>query len=75
MKLEKLRFFSILFVLLLYQSNSIAQEIKEKPVQEFELEIEGEYRYFYDDPQFENQESHSHSLAFTPEYSITSKDG
>ena len=75
MKLEKLRFLSLLFVLGFYQTNLFTQDIKEKPIHEFELEIEGEYRYFYDNPQFEGQEDHFPSVAFTPEYSLEWNDG
>ena len=75
MKLEKLYFLSILFVFGFQQTNLLAQDIKEKPIQEFALEIEGEYRYFYNDPQFESQESNFPSMAFTPEYSIEWNNG
>ncbi|MEM7085872.1 MAG: hypothetical protein AAF489_06805 [Bacteroidota bacterium] len=49
-----------------------AQEKKvENPVShDFELEIEGEYRYFYEEGQFQGQEDHFPSLAFRPEYSM-----
>jgi hypothetical protein len=43
---------------------------KKKYTQEFELEIEGEYRYFYNSAQFSKQASQFPSLAFTPKYTI-----
>lgn len=47
-----------------------AQTEPQKAVQEFELEIETEYRYFYDNPQFTEQKDHYPSIAIRPEYSI-----
>lgn len=38
--------------------------------QDFELEVEAEYRYFYDDGLFNGQENHFPSIAFRPEYSV-----
>jgi len=43
---------------------------KEKFTQEFELEINGEYRYFYDTAQFEGQASQFPAIALTPKYTI-----
>jgi len=43
---------------------------KKKTVQEFELEVEGEYRYFYKDAQFNGQKSQFPALAFTPKYTV-----
>ncbi len=37
---------------------------------DFELELESEYRYFYEDALFEGQEDHFPSLAIRPEYTI-----
>ncbi|GAA4271244.1 hypothetical protein GCM10022258_05370 [Aquimarina gracilis] len=43
---------------------------KKKVVHDFELELEGESRYFYDDALFEDQEDHFPSLAIRPDYKI-----
>ena len=48
---------------------------EKKSVQEFELEIEAEYRYFFDEGQFEGQERSFPSVAFTPKYSIAWNEG
>ena len=66
---------SLLYVLpicfMLCYNIGIAQTEKEKNTyQEFGLEVEGEYRYFYDDGQFEGQKNNFPSIALTPEYSI-----
>ncbi|TSE05058.1 MULTISPECIES: hypothetical protein [Aquimarina] len=37
---------------------------------DFELELESEYRYFYDDALFEDQKDHFPSFAIRPEYAI-----
>ncbi len=37
---------------------------------DLEFEIEGEYRFFYDDAQFNGQKDHYPSIAFRPEYSL-----
>ncbi|PIB38760.1 hypothetical protein BFP75_15305 [Maribacter sp. 4G9] len=44
-------------------------ETPKKVTHDFELELEGEYRYFYEDAQFSGQENHYPSLAIRPEYS------
>ncbi|WP_431122666.1 hypothetical protein [Flagellimonas flava] len=47
-----------------------AQEEENKKVShDVELEVEGEYRFFYEESQFEGQEDHYPSIAFRPEYS------
>ncbi|MEC3906413.1 hypothetical protein VOI54_05245 [Tamlana sp. 2201CG12-4] len=51
--------------------NSIQAQSKENTLQQdFELEVEAEYRYFYEAPAFNGQKDHFPSLAFTPEYTI-----
>ncbi len=61
----------MLSVGLIEQSNLNAQSQNEKKTnEEFELEVEADYRYFYKSPSFEGQESHFPSIAFTPNYSI-----
>ncbi|MEM8764138.1 MAG: hypothetical protein AAGD88_10025 [Bacteroidota bacterium] len=42
---------------------------------DIELEIAGEYRYFYDEAQFPDQQEHYPSIAFTPEYSAEWNSG
>ncbi|PCJ94544.1 MAG: hypothetical protein COA50_12360 [Flavobacteriaceae bacterium] len=37
---------------------------------DFELELEGEYRYFFDEASFNNQENNFPSIAVRPEYSL-----
>jgi hypothetical protein len=71
MEFTKSTFFSVLAVVVLQTTTIKAQTSKEKMAnQEFELEIATEYRYFYDNAQFQNQKSHFPSISFTPEYSI-----
>lgn len=41
----------------------------EKVNHDFEFELEGEYRYFFDEARFDGQADHYPSLAFRPEYS------
>ncbi|WP_347925416.1 hypothetical protein [Pontimicrobium sp. SW4] len=60
------------FIIIVFCSFSIiAQETKEKQVvDDFELEIEGEYRLFYDDASFDKQKNHFPSLAIRPKYTL-----
>lgn len=57
----------ILFIGLMISGLFQAQE-KGDLTQEFELEIESEYRYFYNDAQFNKQENSYPSIAFSPKY-------
>ena len=57
-----------------FSAFSIAQE-KSDITQEFELEIESEFRYFYKDALFTNQEKSYPSIAFRPEYTLEWSDG
>lgn len=57
-----------------FSAFSIAQE-KSDITQEFELEIESEFRYFYKDALFTNQEKSYPSIAFRPEYTLEWNDG
>ena len=67
-------FASILLCIIV--SNTIAQNQEEKTVShDFELEVEAEYRYFYEDPLFESQEDQFPSIALRPEYQIQWNDG
>lgn len=60
--------------ILLFSSTLIAQE-KGDIEQEFELEIESEFRYFYDDALFPGQENTYPSIAFRPEYTLEWNEG
>ncbi len=58
-------------VLLLFSVSLIAQEDEKKDIyQEFELELEAEYRLFPDTGQFLGQKDHFPSFAVLPEYSV-----
>lgn len=58
--------FTLFFVLGLRAQNEDSKEL----THEFELELEAEYRYFFDNAQFTDQGSHFPALAATPEYSL-----
>ncbi|WP_353777256.1 hypothetical protein [Winogradskyella sp. 3972H.M.0a.05] len=58
------------FAILLSISITAQEESKSDLVDDFELEIEAEYRYFYNDAAFQNQKDHFPSIAFRPEYSV-----
>ena len=76
MKYPSRIFFTLLSFLFLGHSSLNAQtEEDKKATHEFELEVEAEYRYFYDDALFEGQESNFPSLAFTSDYSIEWNEG
>ncbi|WP_103864772.1 hypothetical protein [Aquimarina sp. I32.4] len=58
-----------LLLLVCNMHNIAAQtESLKKTHHDFELELEGEYRYFYDDALFDEQKDHFPSLAIRPEY-------
>ena len=68
-----MRIHNVLWVilLLLLKYNTINAQTKASKIeQDFELELAAEYRYYYNDAAFNNQESHFPSLAITPEYSL-----
>lgn len=67
MKIKNRLFFGVLFLIVSGLSIS-AQNKKNNTIQEFELEIEGEYRYFYNDAQFSGQKNQFPALAITPKY-------
>jgi len=76
MTLRRTKLFIFLVFSLLSYSEVIAQtQDDKKTVQEFELEIEAEYRYFFDEGQFEGQERSFPSIAFLPSYSIAWNEG
>ncbi|NER12210.1 hypothetical protein GWK08_02035 [Leptobacterium flavescens] len=61
----------IVFLSFFLPSVLFGQEKKAKKFeQEFELEVQAEYRYFFDNAQFTGQNDHFPSLALRPEYSI-----
>ncbi|WP_109097898.1 hypothetical protein [Aquimarina sp. AU58] len=65
----KIKFIYCIILLLCIGNTIYAQNEKPKKVNhDFELELEGEYRYFYDNALFEDQEDHFPSLAIRPEY-------
>ena len=66
---------ALLFVILM-SSTGYAQETKSKKVKhDFEVEIEGEYRYFFEDGLYQGQENHFPSLCFTPKYTMMWNEG
>ncbi len=67
---QKIIFSTIIFFLFLSMNMFHAQNKEDKINQDFELEVEAEYRYFYDTAAFNNQKQHFPSIAFTPEYSL-----
>ncbi len=44
-------------------------EVPKKVTHDVEVELEGEYRYFYNEGQFQGQQDHYPSIAIRPEYS------
>ncbi len=62
--------FGILIFVILCHIHISAQKEDRKIIQDFELELEGEYRYFYEEAFFEGQKDHFPSLGITPEYSL-----
>ncbi len=66
MKVKTIHF---IFVLLCGIIRMYSQDERSKKVNhDFELELEGEYRYFYNDALFEDQKDHFPSFAVRPEY-------
>jgi hypothetical protein len=71
MKILKIAFLAILTFGWMGPSILNAQSQEEKKYfEDFELEVEGEYRYFYQDAAFAGQENGFPSIALTPNYSI-----
>jgi hypothetical protein len=70
MKIKRVLFFSIFLLIVSGLHLSAQTKKKKKTVQEFELEVEGEYRYFYNDAQFNGQKNQFPALAFTPKYTV-----
>lgn len=66
----------LLFLLVLPIIGYSQKESKEKKYeQEFDLEMEAEFRYFLDNAAFPGQEDFYPALAIRPEYSLSWKDG
>ena len=65
---------TLLFTLLCFYP-SFGQEEAQKVEHDLELEVEGEYRFFYNDSQFNGQEDHYPSIAFRPEYAMNWNKG
>jgi hypothetical protein len=61
--------YALIVILILNLSASYGQE-KKSLTHDFELEVETEYRYFFDNGLFAGQENHFPSIAFRPEYTI-----
>ncbi len=68
MKIKYIYFITLLLYGL--QNMHSQNETPKKVNHDFELELEAEYRYFYDNALFEDQEDHFPSLAIRPEYAI-----
>ncbi len=67
MKLGVIAFlFGIMFSNNTWGQNGDDQEI----IHDFEVELKGEYSYFFDGPQFDGQKDHFPSIAILPEYSV-----
>lgn len=70
MKISRLLVVGIFLLLASVLHVSAQTEKRRKTVHEFELEVEGEYRYFYNDAQFNGQKNHFPAVAFTPKYTV-----
>ena len=71
MKFNKLIVLQVLVFSFFVEQKIKAQNTLENDAEhEFELEIEGEYRYFYNKPIFEGQKNNFPSMAFTPKYTL-----
>ena len=69
--MKKIIIINIVFSILFLSINTLnAQNEEKKMNQDFDLEIETEYRYFYNDAAFNNQKQHFPSIAFAPEYAL-----
>lgn len=68
--MKNFKYYALLSAILLIHINRIYGQEQSTISQDFELEVEAEYRYFYDDGLFDGQENHFPSIAFRPEYTI-----
>ena len=66
--------FPLLVILLLSPDIYTQEESKNKLTHDFELELEGEYRYFFKDGLYSGQENHFPSLSITPKYTVEWND-
>lgn len=66
---KQLYIFAVILCVGVFTTNAQQKEMA-KPNQEFELELEAEYRYFINDAQFAGQLDHYPSIALRPDYSI-----
>ena len=62
---------ALIVITLLLPYFLFSQEKTSKFKHEFELELEGEYRYFLEEGKFDKQEQHFPSLGITPEYHLS----
>ena len=72
---NKILLFFLFAILLIQTVSTRAQTEEKKTSYDFGLEIEGEYRYFYKEAQFEGQEDQFPSIAFTPEFNMEWNEG
>ena len=70
-----MKFKVIILVLCHYLGLPLAAQEKSDVDQTFELELETEYRYFYDRPQYTGQQNHFPSLAIRPKYGVEWENG
>ncbi|WP_142784140.1 hypothetical protein [Changchengzhania lutea] len=67
--------YSIVVILCFFLAwEGLSQEDKQV-VQDFQVELEAEYRYFAETPSFDSQKDHFPSFAIRPEYSATWNNG
>ena len=62
------------FILLWLASSAYSQD-SNRVSHDYEIKVEGEYRYFYQDPQFPEQKDHFPSISIEPAYTMEWKDG
>ena len=68
--MKKILYNLVLAAILLLNIRGIYAQEKSALSHDFELEVEGEYSYFYNDGLFSDQENHFPSIAFRPEYTV-----
>ena len=71
---NRILFFLIALLNLSFNASAQEQTENSKMFHDFELEVEGEYRYFFKDGQFEGQENHFPSLSISPKYNLEWND-
>jgi hypothetical protein len=67
--INRLIFFVGLFILISYSAYGQDNEVTKLVNHDWEFELEAEYSYFFEDPQFEDQLDHYPSMSFQLEYS------